>query len=93
MDIIDRVTYEWEWEDGKDLVEETRKAFVNLFDPTSEDARLVARYLIQTCKWEDMTEFNDPIIEAKMNSLRSVILNIKNQLNKKPVVQPEEATQ
>jgi hypothetical protein len=28
-----------------------------------------------------MCEYNDPIVEAKINSLRNVILSIKNQLN------------
>ena len=85
MDIIDKVTYDFEWDNKKDLSEETRKAFVNLFDPTNNDALLVAKFLTNICKWQDMTEYNDPVIEAKMNALRNVIVNIKNQINMKPI--------
>ncbi len=89
MDIIDKVTYDFKWDNEKDLSEETRKAFVSLLNPTNDDACLVVRFLVQLCKWEDYTEYNDPIIEAKMNSLRSVILSIKKQLNMKEL---EEVT-
>ena len=85
MDIIDKVTYDFEWDNEKDLSEETRKAFVELFDTSDSNAILVARFLVQICKWEDYTEYNDPIIESKMNSLRSVILSIKKQLNMKEI--------
>ena len=33
MDIIDKVTYDFEWVSEKDLSEETRRAFLNVFDP------------------------------------------------------------
>lgn len=85
MDIIDKVTYDFEWDNEKDLSEETRKAFVELFDASDNNAILVARFLVQLCKWEDIAEYNDPIIESKMNSLRSVILSIKKQLNMKEI--------
>ena len=39
------------------------------------------KYLVGICKWQDITEYNDPIIEAKINTLRNVILAIKKQLN------------
>ena len=89
MDIIDKVTYDFEWDNEKDLSEETRRAFVTLFDKDSNDALLVINFLVGICKWQDQTEYNDPVIEAKMNALRNVILNIKNQLNMKPI---EEVT-
>lgn len=85
MDIIDKVTYDFEWDNEKDLSEETRRAFVNLFNPYSNDALLIANFLIGICKWQDQTEYNDPILESKMNALRNVILNIKKQLNMKPI--------
>tara|TARA_Y100000004_G_C8860132_1_gene388670 strand:+ start:637 stop:912 length:276 start_codon:yes stop_codon:yes gene_type:complete len=85
MDIIDKVTYDFEWDNEKDLSEETRKAFVNLFDPTNNDALLVAKYLTGICKWQDQTETNDAIIEGKMNALRNVILSVKKQINMKPI--------
>ena len=85
MDIIDKVTYDFEWDNERDLSEETRKAFVNLFDPTNNDALLVVKFLTNICKWQDMAEYNDPVIEAKMNALRNVIVNIKNQINMKPI--------
>ena len=64
MDIIDKVTYDFEWDNERDLSEETRKAFVNLFDPTNNDALLVVKFLTNICKWQDMAEYNDPVIEA-----------------------------
>ena len=85
MDIVDKVTYDFEWDSEKDLSEETRRAFVNLFDPTNNDALLVVKFLTNICKWQDMAEYNDPVIEAKMNALRNVIVNIKNQINMKPI--------
>jgi hypothetical protein len=85
VDIIDKVTYDFEWDNEKDLSEETRRAFVNLFNPDSNDALLIANFLIGICKWQDQTEYNDPILESKMNALRNVILNIKKQLNMKPI--------
>ena len=85
MDIIDKVTYDFEWDNEKDLSEETRRAFVNLFDISNNASLLVAKFLVSICKWQDMAEYNDPVIEAKMNALRNVIVNIKNQINMKPI--------
>ena len=85
MDIIDKVTYDFEWDNEKDLSEETRRAFINLFNPDSNDALLIANFLIGICKWQDQTEYNDPILESKMNALRNVILSIKKQINMKPI--------
>lgn len=81
MDIIDKVTYNFEWDNEKDLAEQTRRAFVEVFNPESQEAVLVMKYLVGICKWQDITEYNDPIIEAKINTLRNVILAIKKQLN------------
>jgi hypothetical protein len=38
-------------------------------------------------------EYNDPIIESKMNSLRSVILSIKKQLNMKEIEEVEDMSE
>ena len=89
MDIVDKVTYDFEWDSEKDLSEETRRAFVNLFKIENNDALLVTKFLVGICKWQDQTEYNDPVIEAKMNALRNVILSIKKQINMKPI---EEVT-
>jgi len=85
MDIVDLVTYDFEWEKDTYLPEATRQAFASLFDPQSEEARLVMRHLVTICKWQDQTEYNDPIIESKMNSLRGIIREIKKQLNINPI--------
>ena len=77
MDIVDAVAYRHEPVDP----EATRQAFVNLFDVNSAEARLVMRHFVQICHWTDQTEYNDPIIESKMNSLRGVIREVKKQLN------------
>ena len=50
MDIIDKVTYDFEWDNEKDLSEETRRAFVTLFDKDSNDALLVINFLVGICK-------------------------------------------
>ena len=89
MDIVDKVTYDFEWDSEKDSSEETRRAFVNLFNIENNDALLVTKFLVGICKWQDQTEYNDPVIEAKMNALRNVILSIKKQINMKPI---EEGT-
>ena len=85
MDIIDKASYEFEWYKERDLSEETRKAFLNVFDPDNNDALLVARFLVSVCRWQDMTEYNDPVIESKINSLKNIILLIKQQINMKPI--------
>ena len=89
MDIVDKVTYDFEWDSEKDLSEETRRAFVNLFNIENNDALLVTKFLVGICKWQDQTEYNDPVIEAKMNALRNVIFSIKKQINMNPI---EEVT-
>ena len=85
MDIVDKATYQFEWDGERNLAEETRRAFVELLNQDSMNATLVVRHLIHICKWQDQTEYNDPVIEAKWNSLRGVILEIKKQLNMKPI--------
>lgn len=89
MDCVDKVTYDFDHERDGFLPEDTRQAYVALFDADNEDSRLVMRHLVSFCKWEDQTEYNDPIIEAKMNSLRGLIREIKKQLNMKPIVAVE----
>lgn len=88
MDIIDDVSYRWEVNDSHSP-ERTRQAYNNVFDIGSEDSRLVMRHIIQHCKWLDQTEYNDPVIEAKMNSLRGLVLEMKKQLNMKPIGEEE----
>ena len=89
MDIVDDVTYRWE---GLMEPEIVRQAYGNLFDVNSEDARIVMKHLTGMCRWEDEGETNDPIISATMESRRSIIRNIKKQLNMKPIelMQEEE---
>jgi len=85
MDIIDKVTYDFQWDNEKDLSEETRKAFISVFNSEDSDALLVARYLVQICKWNDLSEYSDPIIGAKISALKNVIMSIKKQLNQKEI--------
>jgi|TARA_Y100000310_G_scaffold183701_1_gene183830 hypothetical protein len=87
MDIVDTVTYD----PDEASPEEVRQAFVNLLDPEIKEARLVVRALIGMCGWEDLSQDHDAVIDAKHNSLRNVILQIKKQLNMKPIeaVEPE----
>jgi len=82
MDMVDEVTYRFKAYDN--LAEETRCAFVSLFSEGRE-AELVMNHLVGLCRWKDQTEYNDPIIESKQNSLRGVIREIKKQLNMNPI--------
>ena len=82
MDIVDSVVYCW---DDRLDPESVRQAYCELFDVKSADARLVMKHLVGLCKWEDEMDCNDPIINAKFESLRSIIRNIKKQLNQKPI--------
>lgn len=88
MDIIDEVTYRWD--NREQNPEKLRQAFCNVFDVENEQAQLVARHIVLFCKWLDQTEYNDPIVEAKMNSLRGLIIEIKKQLNITPIVEEKE---
>ncbi len=82
MDIIDEVTYRWEDSQEAEII---RQAYCNLFDVKSEDARIVMKHLTGMCRWEDESECSDPIISATVESRRSIIRNIKKQLNMKPI--------
>jgi len=86
MDIVDTVTYD---PDEGISPEETRQAFVNLLDPEIKEARLVMRALVGMCGWEDLSQDHDAVIDAKHNALRNVVLQIKRQLNMKPIVEVE----
>ena len=81
MDVVDMVSYRWEGTPETNDPEEVRRAFCDLFDAENEKARLVMRHLVRHCKWMDQTEYSDPIVEAKYNSLHGVIREIKKQLN------------
>ena len=87
MDIVDEVTHRFE--DSQDP-EHIRRAYCDLFDNTSLEARIVMKHLVGVCRWEDETEYNDPIINAKFESLRGIIRNIKKQLNQRPIELGEE---
>ena len=82
MDIVDSVTYRW---DDQLDPESVRQAYCELFDVKSADARLVMKHLVGICQWENEGDTNDPIINAKDESLRGIIRNIKKQLNQKPI--------
>lgn len=85
MDIIDEVTYNWEWNEEKPLNELTRRAFLNVFDPSSEDAMLVARYLVGICRWTDENTYANGDISLQQHALHNVIRSIKKQLNMKKI--------
>ena len=93
MDTFNFVIHNNKWKDDVDSIPEmTRLAFKNLFDD-STDARLVANWIVERCRWSDMTETNDGVIEAKQNSTRNIIIGIINELNKEPVVLEETLKQ
>jgi len=91
MDVFTYVAHKHEWlDDVGEVPEMTRRAFLNLFDCDSTDARLVAKFLMDRCRWSDMTETNDGIMEAKQNTGRNIIIGIMDQLNKEPIQQIDE---
>lgn len=85
MDIVDTVTYD----PDEATPEEVRQAFVNLLDPEIKEARLVIRAITGMCGWEDLSQDHEAVIDAKHNALRNVVLQIKKQLNMKPIVEIE----
>ena len=82
MDVVDTVVYRFEDTQDPEVV---RRAYCSLFDPNSPEARIVLKHLTAYCRWEDETEYNDPVICAKFDSLRGVIRSIKKQINMKPI--------
>jgi hypothetical protein len=88
MDVFNYVIHKTEWlSDIDNIPEMTRRAFVNLFQSDSEDARLVAKFIVDRCRWSDMTETNSGIIEAKQNTGRNIVIGLIDQLNKEPIEQ------
>lgn len=86
MDLIDEVTYRWEWDDEKGLLSEhTRQAFCNLFDIQSEDARLVMREIVNMCGGLDNSFHSDTNILIQHANGRWLLDNIKKQLCIEPI--------
>jgi hypothetical protein len=86
MDVFNYVIHKNEWLSEIDNVPEmTRQAFVNLFQSDSTEARLVAKFIVDRCRWSDMTETNDGIMEAKQNTGRNIVIGLIDQLNKEPI--------
>ena len=65
MDIIDKVTYNFEWDNEKDLAEHTRRAFVEVFNP-ERVANWTALYIRQeacgTTRRRQSDEFSDQFL-------------------------------
>lgn len=92
MDTFNYVIHNHEWKgEIENIPEMTRKAFKALFGNDTE-SRLVANWIVERCRWSDMMESNDGIIEAKQNTARNIVIGIINELNKEPVVldEPEQ---
>ena len=85
MDLVDKVSYEWDDNDPETLQERTRQAYQSLFDGGDPASRLVMRDLVQQCGWLDMSDYSDPITCGKQASLHRVIRGIKVQLNRKEI--------
>jgi len=91
MDVFNYVIHKTEWLSEIDNIPEaTRQAFISLFQNDSTEARLVAKFIIDRCRWSDMTETNSGIMEAKQNTGRNIIIGIVDQLNKEPIEQITE---
>ena len=86
MDCVDRVLYDFSMEKFDNVPEATRRAFLNLFDPQSDDACLVMKHLIGVCHWDNEMVSNDSIFNSQELALRGVIQGIKKQLNMKEIV-------
>ena len=86
MDVFTHVIHKNEWlKDVDDIPEMTRLAFIDLFQEDSLAAKLVAKFIVDRCRYRDMTETNSGIIEAKQNTGRNVIIGIVDQLNMEPI--------
>ena len=85
MDCVDRVLYDFDISKYDNLPEATRRAFVNIFDPSSDDACLVMRHLVGVCHWDNEMVSNDGIFNSQELALRGVIHGVKKQLNMKEI--------
>lgn len=81
MDCVDKALYDLDLSKYENVPEATRRAFVNIFDPTSDDALLVMKYLIGVTQWEQEVVCNDPIFNSQAVALKGVMAGIKKQLN------------
>jgi hypothetical protein len=84
MDCVDRVVYDFP-EHLDNNPEATRRAFVRLFNPESDDSVLVMRYLSDVLQWDLTMISSDPTFNSQSLALKSVMAGIKKQLNMKPI--------
>ena len=90
MDVFTEVVHKTAWlEDVENVPEMTRLAFHNIFGSNSLDAKLVAKFIVDRCRYKDMTETNSGIMEAKQNTARNIIIGIMDQLNREPIKEEE----
>ena len=88
MDCIDTVLYNFpEHLDGNP--EAVRRAFRAVFDPTSDNALLVMKYLVGVTHYGGSYISSDTTFNSQLVALSGVMNGIKQQLNQKPVENPQ----
>jgi hypothetical protein len=85
MDCVDKALYDFDDEKYDNMPEATRRAFVNVFSPNSDDAVLIMKYLIGVTQWENEIVTNDPVLNSQAVALKGVMAGIKKQLNMKKI--------
>lgn len=85
MDCVDRAIYDFNTDKYDNLPEATRRAFVDIFDPSSEKAVLVMKYLLDVLHYNQIITTSDPIFNSQDLALKNVASAIKKQLNAKEI--------
>jgi hypothetical protein len=84
MDCVDRAVYDFP-DHLENNPEATRRAFVRLFNPESDDAMLVMKHLCGVLQWELTMISDSPTFNSQSLALKGVMAGIKQQLNMKPI--------
>ncbi len=88
MDCIDRALYNFP-EHLDNNPEAIRRAFVDVFNPTSDNALLVMKYLVGVMHYGASYISSDTTFNSQLVALNGVMNGIKQQLNQKPVEAPQ----
>lgn len=88
MDCIDKVIYDFppHLDNNPELI---RRAFRNLFDPQSDDALLVMKYLVDVMHYGASFVSSDTTFNSQLVALNGVMNGIKLQLNQKEINNPQ----
>ena len=88
MDCIDTVLYAFP-ENLDNNAEATRRAFVDIFNPSNDNALLVMKYLLGVTHFGATFVSSDTTFNSQLVALNGVMTGIKQQLNQKPITNPQ----